>query len=55
MPEFDQSRWSEGEFSQEYRDHADEYVPDRRRMIAITQSLYQHIVKAAETAAGVLD
>lgn len=57
MPAFDQSRWSEGEFSQEYRDHADDYVPDRRRMIAITQSLYQHIVKSGreDQAVRVLD
>jgi len=45
MSDFDRSRWTEEEFSQEYRDHADEYVPDRRRMIAITQSLYLHFVK----------
>lgn len=47
MSEFDRSRWSDGVFSQEYRDHADEYVPDRGRMIAITQSLYWHVVKSS--------
>lgn len=45
MQDFDNSRWSDSSFSQEYRDQADEYIPERRRLIKITQSLYRHLVR----------
>jgi tRNA (cmo5U34)-methyltransferase len=45
MSGFDESRWSEREFSQEYRDNANGYIPDRGRMIAITLSFYRQFVK----------
>jgi tRNA (cmo5U34)-methyltransferase len=45
MPDFDNSRWSDRSFSQEYRDQADGYVPERRSLIRITQSLYLNLVK----------
>lgn len=45
MPDFDNSRWSDSSFSQEYRDEADSYVPERHSLIGITQSLYRHYVK----------
>ena len=47
-------------FAEEYRDQADGYIPQRRSLIEITQSLYRHLIKnsrpsrildrAAETA-----
>ncbi len=43
MPDFDNSRWSDGSFAQEYREQADGYIPERRSLIEITQSLYKHL------------
>jgi tRNA (cmo5U34)-methyltransferase len=48
MSDFDNSRWSESSFAQEYRDQADGYVPERRSLIEITQSLYRHLVKGRQ-------
>ncbi len=45
MPDFDNSRWSDSSFAQEYRNHADGYVPERSILIEIAQSLYRHFVK----------
>jgi tRNA (cmo5U34)-methyltransferase len=46
MSSFDNSRWSNTGFSQEYRDHADAYIPERRTFVEITGSLYRNLVKA---------
>ncbi len=54
MPDFDNSRWSDSSFSQEYRDQADEYIPERRRLIEITRSLYRHLV-TGERSRRILD
>ena len=48
MSSFDNSRWSDSRFAQEYRDQADGYVPERRRIIEIAQSLYRHLVRGRE-------
>jgi tRNA (cmo5U34)-methyltransferase len=45
MSDFGNSRWSDSRFAQEYRDQADGYVPERRRIIEVAQSLYRHLVK----------
>ncbi len=45
MPDFGNSRWSDGRFAQEYRVQADGYVPERQTLIAIAQSVYTHMVK----------
>ncbi len=45
MSDFEDSRWSDSRFAKEYRDQADAYVPERRRLIEIAQSLYRHLVK----------
>jgi len=45
MSDFEDSRWSDSRFAQEYRDQADAYVPERRRLIEMAQSLYRHLVK----------
>jgi tRNA (cmo5U34)-methyltransferase len=48
MSDFDNSRWSDSRFAQEYRDQADGYVPKRRNLIEIAQSLYIHFVKGSQ-------
>jgi tRNA (cmo5U34)-methyltransferase len=45
MSNFENSRWSDEAFAQEYRDQADGYVPERRILVEITRSLYRHLVK----------
>jgi tRNA (cmo5U34)-methyltransferase len=45
MSKFDQSRWSDRNFSKEYREYADDYIPERYRMIDITKSLYKYFFK----------
>jgi tRNA (cmo5U34)-methyltransferase len=45
MSNFDNSHWSDSSFAQEYRDQADSYVPERRRLIEIAQSLYRHLIR----------
>lgn len=45
MTEFDKSNWAEPEFSKGYRDNADVFIVERRRMLAILQSFYVHFVK----------
>jgi tRNA (cmo5U34)-methyltransferase len=48
MSDFDNSHWSDSSFAQEYRDQADGYVPERRSLIEIAQSLYRHMVKSSQ-------
>ena len=48
MPDFDNSRWLDSRFAQEYREQADGYVPERRSLIEIAQSLYRHWVKGSQ-------
>ena len=33
MSDFDSSQWAESDFSQEYREHANDYLPDRFKLI----------------------
>ncbi|MDQ7787850.1 MAG: class I SAM-dependent methyltransferase [Thermodesulfovibrionales bacterium] len=40
MTEFDASRWANAEFAREYRDNAEVYIIERRRLLAILQSFY---------------
>jgi tRNA (cmo5U34)-methyltransferase len=54
MSEFEKSRWADREFSQNYRDEADIYLPFRHQFIALAKSLYGHFTDADITA-GVLD
>ena len=42
---FDNSNWAQAEFAREYRDNADIYVVERRRMLVILQSFYRHYLK----------
>lgn len=48
MSQFHDSRWTDTRFAQEYRDQADSYLPERRRLIEITQSLYGHWIKTGQ-------
>jgi tRNA (cmo5U34)-methyltransferase len=44
MTQFDQSRWADREFSQNFRDKADIYLPFRRQFIAATKTYYKHFI-----------
>ncbi len=48
VSDFDSSRWLDSSFAQEYREQADGYVPERRSLIEIVQSLYRHMVKRSQ-------
>src|SRR5512146_851397 len=45
MSEFAGSNWAKPEFSKGYRDNADVFIVERKRMLAILQSFYAHFVK----------
>ncbi len=45
MAEFDKSNWAKPEFSRGYRDNADVFIVERRRMLSILQSFYAHFIK----------
>jgi tRNA (cmo5U34)-methyltransferase len=47
MSNFGNSRWSDNRFAQEYRDQADDYLPERYRMVEVVQSFYRHLVKGS--------
>jgi tRNA (cmo5U34)-methyltransferase len=51
---FDASAWAKEEFSRNYLERADIYVPDRRKMIGIVSSLFAHAFKG-EKGVRVLD
>ena len=38
MSDFDSSQWADSEFSQEYRKYANDYLPDRFKLIEIVKS-----------------
>jgi len=44
MTDFDESQWAKAEFAREYRDSADVYVVERRRLIDILKSFYGHFI-----------
>ncbi len=44
MTEFNKAKWANAEFSQEYRDNADIYVVERRRLLEILKSFYRHFL-----------
>lgn len=45
MTEFSKSNWARAEFAQEYRDSAEIYVIERKRMLNILKSFYLHFLK----------
>ena len=46
MAQFEESRWADSEFSQNFRDEADVYLPFRRQFIEVTKSLYEYFIDA---------
>lgn len=44
MTEFNKSQWAKPEFTQEYRDSADVYIVERRRLLEILKSFYKHFI-----------
>ena len=44
MTEFDKSKWAKPEFTQEYRDSADVYIVERRRLLEILKSFYGYFI-----------
>lgn len=44
MSKFEKSRWAENEFSQNYRDEANVYLPFRSQFIETTKSLFAHFI-----------
>jgi tRNA (cmo5U34)-methyltransferase len=44
MTDFNDSRWADSEFAEEYRDNADIYIVERGRMFDIMKSFYRHFV-----------
>lgn len=54
MSKFEESRWADSEFSQDYRDEADIYLPFRHQFIEVTKSLYAHFMDT-NVEAKVLD
>ncbi len=45
MTDFDKTNWARPEFSRGYRDNADVFIVERRRMLAILQSFYTYFIK----------
>ena len=48
MTEFNKSNWSRAEFAQEYRENADIYIVERRRLLEILKSFYRHFLANKE-------
>jgi tRNA (cmo5U34)-methyltransferase len=44
MTEFNKSQWAKPKFTQEYRDSADVYIVERRRLLEILKSFYEHFI-----------
>ena len=44
MKHFSRSRWADPEFSKEYRDNADIFIVERRRLFEIMKSFYRHFL-----------
>jgi tRNA (cmo5U34)-methyltransferase len=44
MTEFNKSQWAKPKFTQEYRDSADVYIVERRRLLDILKSFYGHFI-----------
>jgi tRNA (cmo5U34)-methyltransferase len=45
MSEFEKSNWGRPEYSREYRDHSDNYLPERATLLRMLASFYRHFVK----------
>ena len=54
MTQFDESRWADTDFSQNYRDAANIFLPFRSQFIDITKTFYKECV-CRKSSASVLD
>jgi tRNA (cmo5U34)-methyltransferase len=54
MSEFERSGWSQSEYSREYRESADHYLPERRTLLRVVSSFYRRFV-SGEGKRRVLD
>ena len=54
MSDFNSSQWADSEFSQEYRDYANDYIPERFKQIEMVKSLYKHFLESTRIC-SVLD
>ena len=45
MPDFEKSLWSDPEFSREYLDNAEAYIPLRGTMLSVLVSFYDHFIR----------
>jgi len=50
MIEFDNTNWARPDFVQQYRDNADIYIVERRRMLEIMKSFYRYFISNQESA-----
>jgi tRNA (cmo5U34)-methyltransferase len=44
MRDFNKSQWAKPKFTQEYRDSADFYIVERKRLLEILSSFYRHFI-----------
>jgi len=44
MTEFNKSQWAKPEFTKEYRDNADVYIVERKRLFEILKSFYKYFI-----------
>ncbi len=44
MTEFNKSNWAKTEFTEEYRENADIYIVERRRLLEILKSFFKHFM-----------
>ena len=44
MTEFNKSKWAKAEFSEEYIENSDIYIVERRRLLEILRSFYNHFI-----------
>ena len=49
MSDFDSSQWTDSEFSLEYRTYANDYLPDRFKLIEIVKSFFRHFIHKADS------
>jgi tRNA (cmo5U34)-methyltransferase len=54
MSDFDSSQWADSEFSQEYRNDANDYLPERFKLIEMVKSFFRHFIHEVD-APRVLD
>ncbi len=54
MTEFDKTNWARPDFVQQYRDNADIYIIERRRMFDIMKSFYRYFI-SHKAGADILD